>query len=143
MHHLHSHGVMHRDLKPQNILVSYRGTLKIADFGLSRVDIDVAASELGDSNIKLNHKVVTLWYRAPEALMSSSSSTFYDCSLDVWSIGCIMAEMMLGRPLFHSGNKESRTLLEQFKLLGIPSRAVRKRVELKYVSCNVSLLCPH
>ncbi|XP_045896609.1 cyclin-dependent kinase 6 isoform X2 [Micropterus dolomieu] len=81
---LHTNIVLHRDLKPENILVSSRGEVKIADFGLARIYT---------FNIALTPGVVTLWYRAPEVLLNS----VYMSSVDMWSIGCIFAELFLLR----------------------------------------------
>ena len=88
--HLHSHKILHRDLKPQNILVDERHwILKLADFGLSRVySIPIRA---------YTKEVLTLWYRAPEMMLGIGN---YAIGLDVWSIGCIFAELYLGRPIF-------------------------------------------
>nr|AAR91747.1 cyclin-dependent serine/threonine protein kinase [Eimeria tenella] len=105
----HQHRVLHRDLKPQNLLISRDGTLKLADFGLARAfGIPVRA---------YTHEVVTLWYRAPDVLMGSNT---YSTPVDIWSIGCIFAEMVNGRPLFPGANNEDQ-LHRIFKLLGTPS----------------------
>ncbi len=85
----HSHGVMHRDLKPQNILVNKEGGLKIADFGLGRAFCPPIRA--------LTHEVVTLWYRAPEILLGAQS---YAPPVDAWSVGTIFAELASKRPLF-------------------------------------------
>ncbi|KAM9231690.1 cyclin-dependent kinase 6 isoform 2-T2 [Leptosomus discolor] len=77
---LHSHRVVHRDLKPQNILVTSNGQIKLADFGLARIY---------SFQMALTSVVVTLWYRAPEVLLQSSYAT----PVDLWSVGCIFAEM--------------------------------------------------
>ncbi|XP_060883158.1 cyclin-dependent kinase 6 isoform X2 [Labrus mixtus] len=82
--YLHTNMVLHRDLKPENILVSSCGEVKIADFGLAR---------LYTFNIALTPGVVTLWYRAPEVLLNS----VYMSSVDMWSAGCIFAELFLLR----------------------------------------------
>ncbi|CAG8555385.1 3731_t:CDS:10 [Cetraspora pellucida] len=82
----HEHRVLHRDLKPQNLLIN---KLKLADFGLARA--------FGIPVRSYSHEVVTLWYRAPDVLMGSRQ---YSTSIDVWSAGCIFAEMASGRPLF-------------------------------------------
>uniref|UniRef100_A0A8D0FI90 cyclin-dependent kinase n=1 Tax=Strix occidentalis caurina TaxID=311401 RepID=A0A8D0FI90_STROC len=90
---LHSHRVVHRDLKPQNILVTSSGQIKLADFGLARIY---------SFQMALTSVVVTLWYRAPEVLLQSSYAT----PVDLWSVGCIFAEMFRRKPnvtfSFHS-----------------------------------------
>ena len=80
----HAHRVLHRDMKPQNLLVNTNGLLKIADFGLARA--------FGLPLRSYTHEVVTLWYKAPEVLLGSKC---YTTAVDVWSIGCIFAEMVL------------------------------------------------
>lgn len=79
----HSHRVIHRDLKPQNLLINELGAIKLADFGLARA--------FGVPLRTYTHEVVTLWYRAPEILLGSK---FYSTAVDIWSIGCIFAEMV-------------------------------------------------
>ncbi|MBN3296552.1 CDK4 kinase, partial [Amia calva] len=101
---LHTNTVVHRDLKPENVLISCRGQVKIADFGLARLYSFHMALTPG---VILMHyfshtcvgvilQIVTLWYRAPEVLLYSS----YLPSVDMWSAGCIFAELFLLRPLF-------------------------------------------
>eukprot|EP00270_Netrium_digitus_P009733 TRINITY_DN2979_c0_g1_i1.p1 TRINITY_DN2979_c0_g1~~TRINITY_DN2979_c0_g1_i1.p1 ORF type:complete len:309 (+),score=70.09 TRINITY_DN2979_c0_g1_i1:479-1405(+) len=110
--HCHSHGVMHRDLKPQNLLVDKeKGLLKIADLGLGRAFTVPLKS--------YTHEIVTLWYRAPEVLLGA---TYYSTPVDIWSVGCIFAEMARKTPLF-PGDSELQQLLHIFKLLGTPSEA--------------------
>lgn len=104
---LHSHRIIHRDLKPQNLLVTKTGVLKIADFGLAKTF---------DYDMMLTSVVVTLWYRAPEILLNMS----YGTPVDVWSIGCIMAEMFRLNPLF-SGTTEAEQLKWIFRVIGTPS----------------------
>ncbi|KAF3699879.1 Cyclin-dependent kinase 6 [Channa argus] len=103
---LHTNMVLHRDLKPENILVSSRGEIKIADFGLARIYT---------FNIALTPGVVTLWYRAPEVLLNS----VYMSSVDMWSVGCILAELFLLRPLFQ-GYTEVQQLHKIFEVIGLP-----------------------
>eukprot|EP00918_Siedleckia_nematoides_P030671 GHVU01066427.1.p1 GENE.GHVU01066427.1~~GHVU01066427.1.p1 ORF type:complete len:198 (+),score=16.82 GHVU01066427.1:153-746(+) len=76
----HKHRVLHRDLKPQNLLINREGSLKLADFGLARA--------FGIPVRSYTHEVVTLWYRAPDVLMGSRS---YSTPVDIWSVGCIFA----------------------------------------------------
>eukprot|EP01097_Dermamoeba_algensis_P010088 TRINITY_DN729_c0_g4_i1.p1 TRINITY_DN729_c0_g4~~TRINITY_DN729_c0_g4_i1.p1 ORF type:complete len:187 (-),score=30.78 TRINITY_DN729_c0_g4_i1:66-626(-) len=105
----HDHRVLHRDLKPQNLLINRKGDLKLADFGLARA--------FGVPVRNYSNEVVTLWYRAPDVLMGSKK---YNASIDIWSAGCIFAEMATGKPLFTGTNAQDQ-LLKIFKLLGTPS----------------------
>jgi len=102
----HHHRVLHRDLKPPNLLINREGQLKLADFGLARA--------FGIPVRSYTHEVVTLWYRAPDILMASRR---YSTPVDIWSVGCIFAEMCNGRPLF-SGTSEADQLDKIFRLLG-------------------------
>lgn len=79
----HSHRVLHRDLKPQNLLINAEGSIKLADFGLARA--------FGVPVRTYTHEVVTLWYRAPEILLGCK---YYSTAVDIWSLGCIFAEMV-------------------------------------------------
>lgn len=105
----HALGVMHRDMKPQNLLVDRHGTLKIADFGLARAFI-VPIREY-------THEVVTLWYRAPEILLGQRQ---YSPAVDIWSIGAIFVEMINKRPLW-PGDSEIDELFRIFRTLGTPT----------------------
>lgn len=107
----HHHRVLHRDLKPPNLLINREGQLKLADFGLARA--------FGIPVRSYTHEVVTLWYRAPDVLMGSRK---YSTPVDVWSIGCIFAEMVNGRPLV-TGTSEGDQLDRIFRLFGTPSPA--------------------
>ena len=94
----HLRGIVHRDLKCANILISKQGQVKLADFGLAReFTTDPNASEESSSFLHLTNKVITLWYRPPELLLGSSK---YGPEVDVWSTGAILAELLLQRPLF-------------------------------------------
>ena len=105
----HSNRVLHRDLKPQNLLINSKGQLKLADFGLARA--------FGIPVNTFSNEVVTLWYRAPDVLLGSRT---YNTSIDIWSAGCIMAEMYTGRPLFPGTTNEDQ-LQKIFRLMGTPS----------------------
>ena len=102
---------MHRDLKPQNILVSRDGQLKLADFGLARAFVPPIRP--------FTHEVVTLWYRPPEILLGSQS---YALPVDIWAIGAMFAEMCTKRPLF-PGDSEIDELFRIFRLLGTPNES--------------------
>jgi cyclin-dependent kinase len=105
----HDHRVLHRDLKPANLLITAAGELKLADFGLARgFRIPVRNK---------SHEVVTLWYREPAVLMGS---TKYGTAIDLWSTGCIFAEMACGRALF-PGTSVPDELQRIFKILGTPT----------------------
>ncbi|KAJ5222782.1 Sirtuin family [Penicillium citrinum] len=105
----HENRVLHRDLKPQNLLINKKGQLKLGDFGLARA--------FGIPVNTFSNEVVTLWYRAPDVLLGSRT---YNTSIDIWSAGCIMAEMYTGRPLFPGTTNEDQ-LLKIFRLMGTPS----------------------
>ncbi|KAK9768099.1 cyclin-dependent kinase 5 [Basidiobolus ranarum] len=105
----HEHRVLHRDLKPQNLLINKKNELKLADFGLARA--------FGIPVRSYSNEVVTLWYRAPDVLMGSRQ---YSTSIDVWSVGCIFAEMASGRPLF-PGTSINDQLMRIFKVQGTPT----------------------
>eukprot|EP01061_Rhynchopus_euleeides_P047932 TRINITY_DN992_c0_g2_i1.p1 TRINITY_DN992_c0_g2~~TRINITY_DN992_c0_g2_i1.p1 ORF type:complete len:297 (+),score=86.52 TRINITY_DN992_c0_g2_i1:472-1362(+) len=106
----HSRSVLHRDLKPQNLLIGSDKTLKLADFGLGRA--------FGIPVKKYTHEVVTLWYRAPDVLLGSIN---YGTGVDMWSVGCIFAELASGKALL-SGKTEHEQLLAVFRFLGSPTK---------------------
>jgi serine/threonine protein kinase len=107
--YLHSSRITHRDLKPQNLLVDLASnTLKIADFGLARAFCLPVP--------RYTHEVVTVWYRCPEILLGVSK---YSIAVDVWSVGCIIAEMATNSPLF-PGDSEIDTIFRIFRKLGTP-----------------------
>ncbi|GKD65626.1 impaired in BABA-induced sterility 1-like protein, partial [Tanacetum coccineum] len=91
LEHCHSRGVMHRDIKGANLLVNNEGVMKIGDFGLANF-----CNSFGEKKQPLTSRVVTLWYRPPELLLGS---TDYEASVDLWSIGCVFAELLLGIPI--------------------------------------------
>ena len=104
----HKHKVLHRDLKPQNLLINNMGILKLADFGLARA--------FGIPVKNFTHEVVTLWYRAPDILLESKD---YNTSVDIWSAGCIFAELVIKKALF-PGRNEDDQLKKIFKIMGTP-----------------------
>ncbi|KAL9382382.1 hypothetical protein Peur_025417 [Populus x canadensis] len=112
LEHCHKHGVLHRDIKGSNLLINNDGVLKIADFGL-------ATSYQPDQSLPLTSRVVTLWYRAPELLLGA---TEYGPAIDMWSAGCILAELFLGKPIM-PGRTEVEQMHKIFKLCGSPSEA--------------------
>lgn len=112
MAYLHSHRILHRDLKPQNLLVDREGHIKLADFGLSRC--------FSLPTRTYTHEVVTMWYRAPELLLGTK---MYCTGIDIWSLGCIMAEMLNKKALF-PGDSEIDQLYKIFKILGTPNEEV-------------------
>lgn len=89
LQHCHSRHVLHRDIKGSNLLIDNEGILKIADFGLASFFDPV-------NKHPMTSRVVTLWYRAPELLLGS---TDYGVGIDLWSAGCILAELFSGRPI--------------------------------------------
>lgn len=105
----HKKQVLHRDLKPQNLLINERGELKLADFGLAR------AKSIPTKTY--SNEVVTLWYRPPDVLLGS---TEYSTPIDMWGVGCIFYEMACGRPLFPGSTVEDE-LHFIFKILGTPN----------------------
>ncbi|XP_073986242.1 cyclin-dependent kinase 4 isoform X1 [Rhodnius prolixus] len=106
---LHSHRILHRDLKPQNLLITHNGIVKLADFGLAKTY---------DFQMRLTSVVVTLWYRSPEVLLGCPYAT----PVDIWSVGCIMAEMIKRRPLF-AGSSEGDQLDKIFRIIGTPNES--------------------
>eukprot|EP00127_Corallochytrium_limacisporum_P005042 Clim_evm38s197 gene=Clim_evmTU38s197 len=107
--YIHSHRILHRDLKPQNILITKNGDIKLADFGLAR--------SFGVPIRAYTHEVITLWYRAPEILLGARN---YATPVDTWSLGCIFAELANKAPLF-PGDSEIDQLFRIFRVLGTPT----------------------
>ncbi|KAL1088435.1 hypothetical protein V6Z11_D08G251600 [Gossypium hirsutum] len=119
LEHCHNRGVLHRDIKGSNLLIDDEGLLKIADFGLAT---------FFDPNRKhlMTSRVVTLWYRAPELLLGA---TDYGVGVDLWSAGCILAELFAGRPVM-PGRTEVEQLHKIYKLCGSPSDEYWKKYKL-------------
>lgn len=106
---LHSNHIIHRDLKTSNILLSNHGHLKIADFGMARY--------IPPPDARLTQLVVTLWYRAPELLLGTEE---YGTEVDMWSLGCILGELLLKEPILQ-GKNEVDELSRIFALCGLPT----------------------
>jgi serine/threonine protein kinase len=107
LEHCHTRGVLHRDIKGSNLLLDNMGTLKIADFGLA---------SFFDPNHKqpMTSRVVTLWYRPPELLLGA---TDYGVGVDLWSAGCILAELLAGKPIMPGRTEVRNGTLPSFFLL--------------------------
>jgi cyclin-dependent kinase 12/13 len=112
--YLEERHIIHRDIKCSNILVSHRHQIKLADFGLAR---SAALPDGREGRIDMTNNVVTRWYKAPELLLGSTRYTY---AVDVWSVGCVLAELYLERPLFQ-GSSEPHQLETIFRSLGSPS----------------------
>eukprot|EP00041_Stephanoeca_diplocostata_P017748 m.363921 g.363921 ORF g.363921 m.363921 type:complete len:602 (-) comp20807_c0_seq1:127-1932(-) len=112
VNHLHQNWILHRDLKTSNLLMSHRGILKIADFGLAR--------EYGSPLMNYTQLVVTMWYRPPELFLGAKE---YSTAVDMWSVGCIFAEILTQKALL-PGKSEIEQLNKIFMLLGTPDETV-------------------
>lgn len=116
--YLHDNKIIHRDIKPPNLLIDKNNNLKIADFGCAR-KLDWAIldcqRDLIETNVLMTRTVCTLWYRAPEILFKEK----YSYPIDIWSAGCIFAELLLKRPLF-PGDSEIDLKYRIFRTLGTP-----------------------
>ncbi|PVD19221.1 hypothetical protein C0Q70_19706 [Pomacea canaliculata] len=109
LEYLHAHWVLHRDLKPNNLLINDSGVLKIADFGLAKF--------FGSPSRINSHQVVTRWYRCPELLFGARQ---YNTGVDMWAAGCILAELLIRAP-FLQGDSDLDQLSRIFQVLGTPS----------------------
>ncbi|RZC65155.1 hypothetical protein C5167_008845 [Papaver somniferum] len=114
LHYCHVNQVLHRDIKGSNLLIDNEGNLKLADFGLAR-------SFSNDHNGNLTNRVITLWYRPPELLLGT---TKYGPAVDMWSVGCIFAELLQGKPIL-PGRDEPEQLNKIFELCGPPDEPTR------------------
>ncbi|GME68426.1 unnamed protein product [Ambrosiozyma monospora] len=112
LHHCHRNGILHRDLKPDNLLISPNGNLKLADFGLAR--------SLGTPDENLTSNVVTRWYRAPELLFGSRH---YTDVVDLWAVGVIFAELLLRTP-YLPGKDDADQVVVTFQALGTPTEDI-------------------
>lgn len=118
----HKRRILHRDLKPQNLLINERGELKLADFGLARAKSVPTKT--------YSNEVVTLWYRPPDVLLGS---TEYSTSIDMWGVGCIFHEMASGRPLFPGSTIEDE-LRFICSILGQPPDELKSKLDMYFSS---------
>uniref|UniRef100_A0A0D9V105 [RNA-polymerase]-subunit kinase n=1 Tax=Leersia perrieri TaxID=77586 RepID=A0A0D9V105_9ORYZ len=123
LEHCHNNNVLHRDIKGSNLLLDNNGILKIADFGLATC-FDPRRKR------PMTSRVVTLWYRPPELLLGA---TDYSVGVDLWSAGCILAELLHGKPIM-PGRTEVEQLHKIFKLCGSPSEEYWKKSKLPHAT---------
>ncbi|KAK4414113.1 putative serine/threonine-protein kinase [Sesamum alatum] len=119
LEHCHNNGVLHRDIKCSNLLIDSEGILRIADFGL-------ASFFDPEHKRPMTSRVITLWYRPPELLLGA---TYYSVGVDLWSAGCILAELLAGKPILR-GRTEVEQLHKIFKLCGSPTEEYWKKSRL-------------
>jgi len=128
--YMHSAGLIHRDLKPSNMLVNSDCQMKVADFGLARS----VASTGEDTNIKLTDYVATRWYRAPEILLGS---TKYSKAVDMWSVGCILGELIVGKAIFQ-GTSTLNQIEKVLELIGKPKPEDIESIESPHAATILS-----
>ncbi|KZV80740.1 CMGC/GSK protein kinase [Exidia glandulosa HHB12029] len=129
--YIHSVGICHRDIKPQNLLLNpTTGVLKLCDFGSAKILV------AGEPNVSY---ICSRYYRAPELIFGSTN---YTTNIDIWSTGCVMAELMLGQPLF-PGESGIDQLVEIIKVLGTPSREQIKTMNPNYMEHKFPQIKPH
>lgn len=116
--YLHSQTILHRDLKPQNILMTKKGQVKLADFGLSR------NFQLPFNN--LTKECLTVIYRSPEVILGHTN---YGINVDIWPIGCIFYELATGGDILFLGDSAWGQLIEIFKVLGTPTEKTWKNLK--------------
>lgn len=112
LEYLHSNWILHRDLKPNNLLIDGKGVLKITDFGLAKT--------FGSPNRIMTNQVVTRWYRSPELLFGAR---LYGTGVDIWALGCIIAELLLRVP-FLQGDTDLGQLSKIFEVCGTPNEEI-------------------
>ncbi|KAG8821991.1 regulator of ime2 [Serendipita sp. 399] len=129
--YIHSVGICHRDIKPQNLLLNPQtGVLKLCDFGSAKILVP------GEPNVSY---ICSRYYRAPELIFGATN---YQTSIDIWSTGCVMAELMLGQPLF-PGESGIDQLVEIIKILGTPTREQIKTMNPNYMEHKFPQIKPH
>ncbi|KAK6727503.1 hypothetical protein RB195_005281 [Necator americanus] len=127
LNYMHTHYVLHRDLKVSNLLLTSHGILKVADFGLARV--------FGEPNMSMTPRVITLWYRCPELLFGSKTQT---TGIDQWAAGCILGELLLHRPLL-PGKSDMEQIDKIIGLLGTPTTKIWPELESMPLLQNFTL----
>ncbi|SJK86571.1 Extracellular signal-regulated kinase 2 [Babesia microti strain RI] len=125
LHMIHSGDLLHRDLKPSNILLNSDCSIKLADFGLAR-----SLKTFNDKSPLLTDYVATRWYRAPEILIGSNK---YTKAVDMWAVGCIVAELLCGKPLF-PGSSTMNQICKVLAFTGIPSDEDIKSLDSQFSS---------
>ncbi|EFW22562.1 regulator of ime2 [Coccidioides posadasii str. Silveira] len=129
--YIHSQGICHRDIKPQNLLLDpSTGVLKLCDFGSAKILVE------NEPNVSY---ICSRYYRAPELIFGATN---YTTQIDVWSTGCVMAELMLGQPLF-PGESGIDQLVEIIKVLGTPTREQIKTMNPNYMEHKFPQIKPH
>eukprot|EP01097_Dermamoeba_algensis_P004172 TRINITY_DN2765_c0_g1_i2.p1 TRINITY_DN2765_c0_g1~~TRINITY_DN2765_c0_g1_i2.p1 ORF type:complete len:467 (-),score=101.33 TRINITY_DN2765_c0_g1_i2:212-1417(-) len=128
--YLHAQGICHRDIKPQNLLLDPQtGVLKLCDFGSAKMLVP------GEQNVSY---ICSRYYRAPELIFGSQ---YYSTAIDLWSLGCVMGELMLGQPLF-PGDSGVDQLVEIIKVLGTPSHEEIQAMNPSYTEFKFPLVKP-
>ncbi|KAJ1723421.1 kinase subunit of RNA polymerase II carboxy-terminal domain kinase I [Coemansia erecta] len=110
---MHARGILHRDIKGSNLLINRHGQIKYVDFGLARSFHHTRMQEF-------TNRVITLWYRPPELLLGT---TVYGPEVDIWSLGCVLIELFMKKPIFQ-GQNDIDQLEQIFKILGTPSPSI-------------------
>ncbi|BFZ55138.1 glycogen synthase kinase 3 [Savitreella phatthalungensis] len=129
--YIHSQGICHRDIKPQNLLLNpATGVLKLCDFGSAKILVQ------GEPNVSY---ICSRYYRAPELIFGATN---YTTKIDIWSTGCVMAELMLGQPIF-PGESGIDQLVEIIKVLGTPTREQIKTMNPNYMEYRFPQIKPH
>jgi mitogen-activated protein kinase 15 len=135
--YMHSANVIHRDMKPSNLLLNSECLLKVADFGLARL-VD-APKEDGSKTQVLTDYVATRWYRAPEILLGSNN---YTKAVDMWSIGCILGELLGGKPMF-PGTSTMNQIDRIIEILGRPSKDDLDAIQSDYAAQMLENIPPN